>query len=63
MSFFFQWFFRCEHTLANAAGEAQSLTEAGRAFLQVEDASQMLCCPSFEEHLMRLSTVTVMRLG
>ena len=43
--------FRCEHTLANAAGEAQSLTEAGRAFLQVEDTSQMLCCPSFEEHL------------
>ena len=42
---------RCEHTLANAAGEAQALTEAARTFLQVEDASQMLCCPSFEEHL------------
>ncbi|XP_029655189.1 40-kDa huntingtin-associated protein isoform X1 [Octopus sinensis] len=42
---------RCEHTLANAAGEAQALTEAARSFLEAEMANRDLKCPSFEEHL------------
>ncbi|CAE1331097.1 F8A [Acanthosepion pharaonis] len=42
---------RCEHTLANAAGEGQALTEAARAFLEAEMANRDLKCPSFEEHL------------
>ncbi|KAJ8319451.1 hypothetical protein KUTeg_004542, partial [Tegillarca granosa] len=42
---------RCEHTLANAAGEAHALTEAARAFLQAELSNRELKCPSFEEHL------------
>ena len=44
-------YFRCEHTLANAAGEGQALTEAARAFLEAEMANRDLKCPSFEEHL------------
>lgn len=42
---------RCEHTMVNAAGESQSLTEAARNFLEAEVANQELRCPSFNEHL------------
>ncbi|XP_076075099.1 40-kDa huntingtin-associated protein-like isoform X1 [Mytilus galloprovincialis] len=42
---------RCEHTLVNAAGEAQALTEAARAFLEAEMNNRDIKCPSFEEHL------------
>lgn len=42
---------RCEHTLANPAGEAQALTEAARAFLEAEIVNNELRCPGFEEHL------------
>ncbi|XP_013396812.2 factor VIII intron 22 protein-like [Lingula anatina] len=42
---------RCEHTLANPAGEAQALTEAGRAFMEAEMADRELDCPCFEENL------------
>ena len=42
---------RCEHTLANAAGEAQALTNAARAFLDAEEINLDLHCPSFDEHL------------
>lgn len=42
---------RCEHTLANNAGEAQALTHAARAFLQAENTNKQIKCPSFEEHL------------
>lgn len=43
--------FRCEHTMVNAAGESQSLTDAARNFLEAEIANQELKCPSFNEHL------------
>ncbi len=43
--------YRCEHTLANASGESQALTEAARSFLQAEKHTQDLQCPSFLEHL------------
>ncbi|PVD39529.1 hypothetical protein C0Q70_02163 [Pomacea canaliculata] len=42
---------RCEHTLSNAAGEAQALTEAARSFLAAERADVDLRCPTFQEHL------------
>ncbi|KAK3090450.1 hypothetical protein FSP39_011960 [Pinctada imbricata] len=42
---------RCEHTLANAAGEAQALTDAARSFMEAEQTNIELRCPSFEEHL------------
>lgn len=42
---------RCEHTLVNAAGEAQALTSAARAFLDAELVNRDTKCPSFEEHL------------
>ncbi|XP_029446147.1 factor VIII intron 22 protein-like isoform X2 [Rhinatrema bivittatum] len=42
---------RCEQTLFNAPGEAMALTEAARLFLQEEQETQRLRCPSFEEHL------------
>lgn len=42
---------RCEHTLANAPGEAQALTNAARAFLEAENGNAELNCPSFQEHL------------
>ena len=43
--------FRCEHSLVNAAGEAQALTEAARSFLEAEMNNRDIKCPSFEEHL------------
>ncbi|XP_064644443.1 40-kDa huntingtin-associated protein-like [Lineus longissimus] len=42
---------RCEHSLANPAGEAQALVEAARAFLLAEENLRELKCPSFEEHV------------
>ncbi|KAK2156634.1 hypothetical protein LSH36_208g01049 [Paralvinella palmiformis] len=42
---------RCEHTLANAPGEAQALTNAARSFLKAEIDISELRCPSFKEHL------------
>jgi tetratricopeptide (TPR) repeat protein len=42
---------RCEHTLGNSVAEANSLTEAGRCFLQAEDTSKQLNVLSLEEHL------------
>ena len=44
-------YYRCEHTLVNAAGEAQALTEAARSFLEAEMNNRDIRCPSFEEHL------------
>ena len=60
LNFFFEQLFiqlssfeycRCEHTLGNAAGEGQALTEAARAFLDAEKNCHDLQCPSFKEHL------------
>ncbi|XP_046572881.1 40-kDa huntingtin-associated protein-like [Haliotis rubra] len=42
---------RCEHTLANAPGEAQALTQAARSFLEAELFNRSLKYPGFEEHL------------
>ncbi|KAH9502578.1 40-kDa huntingtin-associated protein [Bulinus truncatus] len=42
---------RCEHTLSNAAGEAQALTDAARAFLEVELMDKELRVPGFQENL------------
>lgn len=42
---------RCEHTLANAPGEAQSLTDAARNFLEAEKISEEVKCPGFQEHM------------
>lgn len=42
---------RCEHSLVNAAGEAQALTEAARSFMEAEMNNRDIKCPSFEEHL------------
>ncbi|KAK1155333.1 factor VIII intron 22 protein-like [Acipenser oxyrinchus oxyrinchus] len=42
---------RCEQTLFNAPGEALSLTEAARLFMEAERETQQLRSPGFEEHL------------
>ncbi|KAK0058903.1 factor VIII intron 22 protein [Biomphalaria pfeifferi] len=42
---------RCEHTLSNAAGEAQALTDAARAFLEAELMDRELRVPGFQENL------------
>ncbi|XP_039621615.1 40-kDa huntingtin-associated protein [Polypterus senegalus] len=42
---------RCEQTLFNAPGEALSLTEAARLFMEAEHETYRLRCPGFEEHL------------
>ncbi|XP_028671197.1 40-kDa huntingtin-associated protein [Erpetoichthys calabaricus] len=42
---------RCEQTLFNAPGEALSLTEAARLFMEAEQETYRLRCPGFEEHL------------
>ena len=42
---------RCEHTLANAPGEAQSLVQAARDFVEAELAGEEMKCPGFQEHL------------
>ncbi|KAH3861555.1 hypothetical protein DPMN_024487 [Dreissena polymorpha] len=42
---------RCEHSLVNSAGEAQSLLDAARNFVTAENDSVGLKCPSFQEHI------------
>ncbi|KAJ8319280.1 hypothetical protein KUTeg_004371 [Tegillarca granosa] len=52
---------RCEHTLANAAGEAHALTEAARAFLQAELSNRELKCP--KNNHVSLSAALCIELG
>jgi len=42
---------RCEHTLANAAGETEALTEAARQFFKAELDYKTLNSPTFDENL------------
>jgi len=42
---------RCEHTLANAAGETEALTEAARQFFKAELDCKTLNSPTFDENL------------
>jgi len=42
---------RCEHTLANSAGETEALTEAARQFFKAELDYKTLNSPTFDENL------------
>lgn len=42
---------RCEHSLANPAGESEALVKAAREFIKAETETVGLKCPSFQEHL------------
>lgn len=42
---------RCELTVENSIGESQNLLQAARLFLEAEQLSHQLLCPSFSEHL------------
>jgi len=42
---------RCEHTLANSAGETDALTEAARLFFQSELSYKAIKCPTYDENL------------
>ncbi|KAF8773683.1 40-kDa huntingtin-associated protein-like [Argiope bruennichi] len=42
---------RCEHTIGNPVYESQNLLQAARLFLEAEQLSHELLCPTYSEHL------------